>query len=131
MRRKLISGLLSLAVIVIIFTSLDEVFGFIVWLLKINNADFGFPRWADILISTIGGIIAYWFIGTIAGFINFYDKSAMSLGKNIASIIFGFVIGFVIHIFLRYWYVILAILVLLLVVIVLIFIRNKIVQRNN
>lgn len=125
MIKRILGGILSVVVLVVLLTCIDDIFDFAKFLIELDNKDFGFPLWLDILISAIGGIIAYLFVGAIAESIDFYDKSAMSLGKNILGIIFGFVIGFVIHIFLRYWYVILAILVLLLVVIVLIFIRNK------
>lgn len=131
MIKKLLGGIISVALIVVVLTCLDDIFNFVNYLIKLDNKDFGFPLWLDIVISTIGGIIAYCFVGGIAGFINFYDKSTMSLGKNIFGIIFGFLIGFLIHVFLKYWYVILSILVLLLVIIILIFIRNKKVEGKK
>lgn len=91
------------------------------FLVSIDNTDFGFPLWLDIIIDIVAGGITYIFMLSLYG-LSSNDRKTV---EQIVSIIVGFGIGFVTHCLLKYWYIVVAVLAIFVIVTVVLFIRSK------
>lgn len=91
------------------------------FLVSIDNTDFGFPLWLDITIDIIAGVITYLFVLSLCGLSN-QDRK---IEEKVVSIIVGFIIGFVTHCLLKYWYIIIVVLAIFVIVAVVLFIKSK------
>lgn len=108
--KRLIIGLIIIPLLFGMLYAVPYIFRFVEWLIKIDNTDFGFPLWLDLVVSIFSGIVTYFLVGILFDRIKFYDKDIMSKANTIIGIIVGFVIGVVVHIFLKYWFIIIPIL---------------------
>ena len=106
--KKIIWGIVGIPVAIGLIYGLSYIFQFALFLMQIDNTEFGFPLWLDIVIDIIAGIITYIFVLSLLN-LSKTDKETLS---QVCSIIIGFAISCLVHIFLRYWYVVLIALAL-------------------
>lgn len=90
-------------------------------LVTIDNAEFGFPLWLDIIVDVVAGVITYIFAFLLCGLSNKDKKVA----EQIISIIVGFAVSIITHCLLKYWYVIAGILVVIIAVSTVICVKGK------
>lgn len=108
----------------IILYSLSYVINLAMFIVKIDNTDFGFPLWLDTVIDMVAGFIAYLFVKTLFG-LSKNDKEKI---KEIVAIVIGLLIGVMVHVLLKYWIIILIIIGVLVVSIIVI---NIIKSKNK
>ena len=125
--KKIIWGLLSIPVCIIIFNIIPIIFNFATYLIRIDNVDFGFPLWLDFLIDGVSGLIAYFFVRAMFSL----SKKDEQTWQNIIAIVVGFIIGIIVHIFLKYWIVITIVLGIVLIVTIVCYIIKKGKQKKK
>ena len=106
--KRIIWGIIGIPVAIGLIYGIGYIFQFAFFLVQIDNTEFGFPPWLDIVIDIIAGIITYIFVLSLLN-LSKTDKETLS---QVCSIIIGFAISCLVHIFLRYWYVVLTALAL-------------------
>ena len=107
--KKLLSVVLFVFVLYFLLWIVPVVFKFAEFLFILDNTDFGIPWWLDLLIDSIAGGIAFILTRSICRKLHIRDNNSKDTIDNVLSIIVGFVIALVAHIFMRYWIVIVSI----------------------
>jgi len=103
--KKFIAGIIAIPLMVGVLYIIPKIWQFSVWLIELDNTDFGFTWWEDMIISIGAGVLAH---VITAVFIDEFSSSGATF-ENIIGIIVGFIISFVVHCLLRYWYILLAV----------------------
>ena len=119
--KRIIWGIIGIPVAIGLIYGIGYIFQFAFFLVQIDNTEFGFPPWLDIVIDIIAGIITYLFTLSLFN-ISKRDKETIS---QVVSIIVGFIIGFIVHFCLKYWYIVLGVVGLFLVLTLILFLKNK------
>lgn len=114
-------GIIGIPVAIGLIYGISYIFKFAFFLVQIDNTEFGFPLWLDIVIDIIAGVITYLFTLSLFNFSK-RDKETIS---QVISIIVGFIIGLVVHFCLKYWYIVLGVVGLFLVLTLILFFKNK------
>lgn len=107
--KKLLALILFIPAMYLLLWILPVVFKFAEFLFILDNTDFGIPWWLDLLIDSIAGGIAFVLTKSICGALRIRDRESKDTIDNVLSIIIGFVIALVVHIFMKYWIVIVSI----------------------
>ena len=107
--KKLLVLILFIPFLYLLLWLLPVVFKFAEFLFILDNTDFGIPWWLDLLIDSIAGGIAFVITKSICGALHIRDGESKDTIDNVISIIIGFVIALVVHIFMKYWIVIISI----------------------
>ena len=119
--KRIIWGIIGVPVAIGLIYGISYIFQFAFFLIQIDNTEFGFPLWLDIVIDIIAGTITYLFALSLFN-LSKRDKETIS---QVVSIIVGFIIGLVVHFCLKYWYIVLGIVGLFLVLTLILFFKNK------
>lgn len=119
--RRIIWSIVAIPLCILIFDLLPYILNFAAYLIRIDNVDFGFPLWLDLLIDGISGLIAYFFIRSMFSL----SKRDEQTWQNVIAIIIGFIIGIIVHIFLKYWIWIVIIIGILLITSIICYIVNN------
>ena len=125
--KKIIGGILAVGLLFVLMWILPHIANFCVWLVSIDNTEFGFPWWLDAIIDAIAGGLAFSITKLICSFFGIHDKESKVTLGDIFSILVGFSIALVVHIFLKYWIIILSIIgtVIVAFVIILVLMNRK------
>ena len=107
--KKILALILFIPILYLLFWLLPVVFKFAEFLFILDNTDFGIPWWLDLLIDSVAGGIAFVLTKSICGALHIRDGESKNTIDNIISIIIGCVIALVVHIFMKYWIVIVSI----------------------
>ena len=99
--------------------------------LILDNIDFEFPWWLDILIDSIAGGIAFVCVKSIWIALRFHDRESKNIVKNTISVIVGFIIAFVTHMFMQYWIVIVSIICAIIIIFIVYYIATKIKESKK
>lgn len=129
--KKLLALILFIPVMYLLLWILPVVFKFAEFLFILDNTDFGIPWWLDLLIDSIAGGIAFVLTKSICGALRIRDRESKDTIDNVLSIIIGFVIALVVHIFMKYWIVIVSIIGAIIVVFITYIIISNHKERNN
>ena len=96
-------------------------------LIRLDQVDFGFPLWLDMLIDMGSGAVSWFFVQAISSL----SQNSKENVTNILSIIIGFVVGVLVHVFLKYWIIIVIALGILLLTAIIICVKNYIQSEKE
>ena len=116
--KKIFGGIAAIGVLFLIMWILPHITNFCVWLVSIDNTEFGFPWWLDAIIDAIAGGLAGIITKSICSFIGMRSSHSKNTLENVFSIIVGFAVAIIVHIFLEYWIVIISIIIALIILFV-------------
>lgn len=129
--KKIIGGIAAVVTLFVLMWLLPHIANFCAWLVSIDNTEFGFPWWLDAIIDAIAGGLAFFITEFICSLVKIHDnRSKITLG-DVFSIIVGFVIALVVHVFLKYWIVILSIIGTVIVIFVIIVVLMNKKEKNE
>lgn len=131
--KKIISLIILIPILHLFLRIIPAVFKFAEFLIILDNADFGIPWWLDSLIYSIAGGLAFIGMKSLCGALYIHDRESKDMIENVISIIVGFIIAFVVHIFIKYWIVIVSIIGIIVVGLIVYFIisREKENKKND
>ena len=125
--RKIIWGIIGIPIAIGLCYLIGYIAQVAFFLVSVDNTEFGFPIWLDIIVDILSGVITYLFVLSLCGLSN-HDRKTV---EQVVSIIVGFVISFATHCLLKYWYIIIAVLVFFVVVSIVLFAKNKKEERKS
>ncbi len=125
--KKIIWGIIGIPVAIVMCYLISYITKFTFFLINIDNTEFGFPIWLDILIDIIAGVITYGFVLSLFSL----SKKDMETAEQVISILVGFTISVATHCLLKFWYIISGILFIFIVVVIVLFIKEKKQKRRK
>lgn len=128
---KLLALILFLSALCLLPWLLPVIFNFIEFLFILDNTDFGIPSWLDLLIDSIAGGIAFVLTKSIFVTLHIRGRKQKNTIDNVLSIIIGFVIASVVHIFMRYWILIISIIGIILLGFIIFFVVSSYKERKK
>ena len=107
--KRVLALILFIPALYLLLWIFPVVFKFAEFLFILDNTDFGIPWWLYLLIDSIAGGIAFLLTKFLCGTLRIRDRESKDTIDNVLSVIIGFVIALVIHLFMKYWIVIVSI----------------------
>lgn len=129
--KKLLVLILFVPALYLLLWILPVAFKFAELLFILDNTDFGIPWWLDLLIDSIAGGIAFALTKFICSTLHIRDRESKDTIGNVLSIIIGFVIALVVHIFMKYCIIIVSIIGAIIVGFIIFIVIAKIREKNN
>lgn len=127
--RKLLAVILVVPLIYFFLWLIPVILEFAEFLFILDNTEFGFPWWLDLLIDSVAGAVAFGITKAICLFVSIKSKESKETISNVISILVGFAIAVVVHIFMKYWIIIVSLIAVAIVTYVLFTILKK--KKNS